>query len=67
MDGYIKENNGIKDLVFTPTAKNKKALKSYNKFWEENNRKIEVINDDKPTEYRKDLPSSLSKTLIFLI
>ena len=40
VDGYIEENNGIKYLVFTPAAKDKKALKSYNKFWEKTNRQI---------------------------
>ena len=40
VDGYIEENNGIKYLVFTPAEKDKKALKSYNKFWEKTNRQI---------------------------
>ena len=48
------KNNGIKDLVFTPSEKNKKALKIYKKLWEETKRQIEVINDDEPIEYRKD-------------
>ena len=54
VDGHIEENNGIKYLVFTPTEKNKEALKNYKKLWEETKRQIEVINDHKPTEYRKD-------------
>ena len=29
--GHIEENNGIKYLVFTPTEKNKEALKNYTK------------------------------------
>ena len=48
------KNNGIKDLSFTPSEKNKKALKIYKKLWEETKRQIEVINDDEPIEYRKD-------------
>ena len=31
VDGYIEENNGIKYLVFTPTEKNKEALKNLQK------------------------------------
>ena len=54
VDGHIEENNGIKYLVFTPTEKNKEALKNYKKLWEETKRQIEVINDDEPIEYRKD-------------
>ena len=29
VDGYIEENDGIKYLAFTPTEKNKEALKNY--------------------------------------
>ena len=54
VDGYIEENNGIKHLVFTPTEKNKEALKNYEKLWEETKKQIEVINDDEPIKYRKD-------------
>ena len=35
VDGHIQENNGIKYLLFTPTEKNKEALKNYKKLWEE--------------------------------
>ena len=48
VDVYIKENDGIKYLVFTPTEKNKEALKNYKKLWEETKKQIEVINDDEP-------------------
>ena len=48
VDVYIKENDGIKYLSFTPTEKNKKALKNYKKLWEETKKQIEVINDDEP-------------------
>ena len=54
VDGSIEENDGIKYLVFTPTEKNKEALKNYKKLWEETKKKIEVINGDEPIEYRKD-------------
>ena len=32
---FEKKNNGIKYLVFTPTEKNKEALKKYKRLWEE--------------------------------
>ena len=54
LDGYVKENDRIKYLVFTPTDKNKEALKNYTKLWEENKKQIEVIKDDEPIEYWKD-------------
>ena len=54
VDGYIEENSEIKYLFFASTDKNKEALKIYKKLWEETNKQIEAINDDKPTEYRKD-------------
>ena len=46
VDGYIKESDGIKYLVFTSTDKNKEAFKNYGKLWEETKKQIEVINDD---------------------
>ena len=52
--GYIEENDGIKYLVFTPTEKNKVALKNYKKLWEEIKEQIELKNDDEPIKYRKD-------------
>ena len=58
LDGYIKEDDGIKYLVFTPAEKNKEALKNYKNFWEEIKRQIESINDDKTIEYRKDFLKS---------
>ena len=50
----IEENDGIKYLVFTPTEKNKEALKYYKKLWEETKQQIEVINNDELIKYRKD-------------
>ena len=58
LDGYIKEDDGIKHLVFTPAEKNKEALKNYKNFWEEIKRQIESINDDETIEYRKDFLKS---------
>ena len=43
VDGHIEENNGIKYLVFTPTEKNKEALKNYKRLWEETKRQIEIM------------------------
>ena len=54
INGHIKENNGIKYLEFTPTEKNKEAIKDSEKLWEETKKQIEVINDDEPIKYRKD-------------
>ena len=54
VDGHIEENNGIKNLVFTPTEKNKEALKDYKNLWEGTKRQTEVIIDDETIEYRKD-------------
>ena len=53
--GTLKKNNGIKYLVFAPTDENKEAIKKYAKIWEETKRQIEVINDDEPIKYRKDV------------
>ena len=53
VNGYMEENDGIKYLVFTPTDKNKEALKNYTKLWKEVKKQIEVINDDELIEYRK--------------
>ena len=58
LDGYIKEDDGIKYLVFTPAEKNKEALKNYKNFWEEIKRQIESINDDETIQYRKDFLKS---------
>ena len=40
--------------MFGSTNKNKEALKNYLKLWKETKRKIEVINNDEPIEYKKD-------------
>ena len=54
VDWNLEENDGIKYLVFASTGKSKEALKNCTKLWKETKRQIEVINDDKPIEYRKD-------------
>ena len=55
VDWNLEENDGIKYLVFASTGKSKEALKNCTKLWKETKRQIEVINDDKPIEYRKEL------------
>ena len=50
----FKKNNQIKYLIFTPTEKNKETLRNYKKLRELTKRQIKVINDDEPTEYRKN-------------
>ena len=35
VDWHIEENDGIKYLVFTPTEKDKEALKNYKNLWKE--------------------------------
>ena len=54
VNGHIEENDGIKHLFFTPTEKNKEALKNYKKLQEETKKQIEVINDDETIKYRED-------------
>ena len=63
VDGYNEENYRIKYLVFTPTEKNKEALKNYKKLKVETKKKIAVINDDEPIKYRKDLNTESGKTI----
>ena len=45
VDGYIKENNGNKYLVFTSTDDNKKVLAKFTKLWDEIKHLIERINE----------------------
>ena len=54
VDGYIKENNGNKYLIFASTDKNKKMLEKYAKFWDEIKYHIQTINVDKSSKYKKD-------------
>ena len=51
VDGYVKENNGSKYLIFNSTDKNKEVLKKYNELWDEIKNEIETINGDKTSEH----------------
>ena len=53
-DGYIKENNGKKYLVFTFTDGNKKVLVKFTKFWDGIKPLIEAIREGKKGEHEKD-------------
>ena len=46
-DGYIKENNGNKYLVFTSTDGNKRVLAKFTKLWNEMKHLIETIKGGK--------------------
>ena len=52
VDGYIKENNGKKYLVFTST--NKDILAKFTKLWVEIDYLIETKNGGEKGEYEKD-------------
>ena len=52
VDGYIKENNGKKYLVFTST--NKDILAKFTKLWVEIDFLIETKNGGEKGEYEKD-------------
>ena len=54
VDGYIKENNRNKYLVFDSTDENKKIFKKYRELWDEIKNEIETINGGKKAEYSKD-------------
>ena len=54
VDGYIKEKNGNKYLIFNSADKNKEVLKKYTKLWNGIKNKIETINGSKESEYGKD-------------
>ena len=44
LDGYIKENNGNKYLVFDSTDENKEVLKNYTELWDGIKNETETIN-----------------------
>ena len=46
VNGYTKENNGNKCLVFDSSDENKEVLKKYKEFWNGIKNKIEIMNDD---------------------
>ena len=59
VDGYVKEKNGSKYLIFNSTDKNKEVLKKYNELWDEIKNEIETINGSETSkhssaEYDKD-------------
>ena len=53
VDGYIKEKNENKYLVFAFTDKTKEVLKKYTELWDGIKNLIKKINDT-PSEYKKD-------------
>ena len=59
VDGYIKEKNGSKYLVFDSANENNEVLKKYNELWDGIKNEIETINGGKASkrssaEYDKD-------------
>ena len=63
VEGYIKEKNGSKSLVFDSANENNEVLKKYNKLWDGIKNEIEVINGGKASkhssaEYDKDFRKS---------
>ena len=59
VDGYIKEKNRNKYLIFNSTDKNKEVFKKYAKLWNEIKNEIETINGSNEgqhstAEYGKD-------------
>ena len=54
VDGYIKEKNGNKYLIFNSADKNKEILKKYTKLWNGIESETETINGSKEGEYGKD-------------
>ena len=53
-DGYIKESNRDKYLIFASTDKNKKVLEKYTELWNEIKNQNEIINGGEPIKYKKD-------------
>ena len=53
-DGYIKETNGNKCLIFASTAKSKEILQKYAELWNGIKNQIKTINGGKTGEYGKD-------------
>ena len=74
VDGYIKEKNGCKYLVFDSANENNESLKNYKGLWYVIKNEIETINGGKKGEYNKDFMKikfdndgnlPLNKTLMF--
>ena len=53
VDGYIKEKNGSKYLVFDLVNENNEVLLKYKELWDGIKNEIETKNDDKKAEYDK--------------
>ena len=53
VDGYIKESDGDKYLIFASANKSKKVLTKHTKLWDEAEKQIETIIGDKPIKYEK--------------
>ena len=51
VDGYIKEKNGSKYLVFDSANENNKVLKKYNELWDGIKNEIETINGSKTSKH----------------
>ena len=54
INGYIKESNGDKYLIFVSTDKNKEILEKQAKLWSEIKNQIKTINGGEPFKYKKD-------------
>ena len=54
VDGYIKEKSGSKYLVFDSANEISEVLKKYKELWDGIKNEIEIINNDKASEYDKD-------------
>ena len=50
-DGYIKEKNGSKYLVFDSANENSEVLNKYNELWDEIKNEIETINGCKTSKH----------------
>ena len=53
-DGYIKEKNGSKYLVFYSVNENNEVLKKYADLWDGIKNEIKTINGAKENDYGKD-------------
>ena len=68
VDGFIKEKNGHKYLVFlikwdcNSTDENKKVLKKCAELWDGIKNEIEAINDDKKFEYARNFMKTKSNS-----
>ena len=54
VDGFIKEKNGSKYLVFDSSDKNKKVFKKYTELWDGIKNEIDTMNGGIKAEYGKD-------------